>query len=125
MITKQWNKLINKLEPYFQSLMERIEPFMKIIAIIFVIGVILRIANGFYNNIRLEKEGHLTKGTIVRYTRDAKGHLQVVYAFIVDKNSFTGEDYYDDLIKPKIGDEFTVVYLEDDPTVHRIRLRSD
>ncbi|MEM9672178.1 MAG: hypothetical protein ACFB15_21585 [Cyclobacteriaceae bacterium] len=87
------------------------------------IGIILLVyvfGKTIYVHYHLYKYSSYTTGEVIGFSRGGRGNKMVDYEFFVSDEKYTGSSWYDDEVKPEVGDQYIVRYSSRDPDISRM-----
>ena len=131
LVVKKLRYLSNLVTPLIGRLnkwnSEKLDKYLDMGKPIITVGLIVFVSvflgRGIYNTYRLENEGVYTTGVIDSYGKGARGSKAVIYSFYVSGKKYIGETLYDARTNAQVGDNYSVIYLPENPTLNDMKFR--
>lgn len=105
---------------WWRKLQPKIYNLLSVLGIVLFAYFVFRFGHKYYH---LNYHGRQTYGTIELIGEDWRYDKEVRYSYTIDGKKYYGRAWYDDKIKPKIGETFRVKYSSQNPEISKLLLR--
>lgn len=104
------------------KLRRKISNLIAIFGLALFVFFVFKFGHRFYH---LNHYGRYTQGKVESIYEDWRYDKKIIYTFKVNGKSYSGSAWFDDKVKPKIGESYTVKYSSKKPEISQLLLREN